>query len=134
MLVAHVGKLQRIQIYPTGEVETPSSPIRRQNSGREHPSGIARQPDAMAVHIRVQMAAAGCKWRQPGATWRQPGIKWRQQGVGCPPMVYPDSLSGYTPCMDSKQLSSISDCFDDQQAIKTPKLNTFFIIIDCKGP
>ena len=34
-----------------------------------------------------------------------------------------------TPCpdifaMDSKELSSISDCFGDQIAIKTPKLNT----------
>ena len=33
-----------------------------------------------------------------------------------------------TPCpdifaMDSKELSSISDCFGDQKAIKTPKLN-----------
>ena len=32
---------------------------------------------------------------------------------GCPSMVYPDALSGYTPCMDSKELSSISDCFGD---------------------
>ena len=50
------------------------------------------------------------------------------------PMVYPDALSRYTPCMDSKELSSISDCFGDKKAIKTPKLNTFFIRIDCKGP
>ena len=43
---------------------------------------------------------------------------------GCPSMVYPDALSGYTPCiLDSKELSSISDCFGDQKAIKTPKLN-----------
>ena len=52
---------------------------------------------------------------------------------GCNPMMYPNALSGYTPCMDSKELSSISDCFGDQKAIKTPKLNTFFIRIDCKG-
>ena len=26
--------------------------------------------------------------------------------------------------MDSKELSSISDCFGDKKAIKTPKLNT----------
>ena len=43
-------------------------------------------------------------------------------------MVYPDALSEYTPCMDSKELSSISDCFGDQKAIKTPKLNTFFLL------
>ena len=35
---------------------------------------------------------------------------------------------------DSKELSSISDCFSDQKAIKTPKLNTILIRIDCKGP
>nr|CAN60982.1 hypothetical protein VITISV_021435 [Vitis vinifera] len=37
-----------------------------------------------------------------------------------------------TPCpdifaMDSKELSSISDCFGDQKAIKTPKLNTILL-------
>ena len=29
--------------------------------------------------------------------------------------------------MDSKKLSSISDCFGDQKAIKTPKLNTIWL-------
>ena len=42
-------------------------------------------------------------------------------------MVYPDALSEYTPCMDSKELSSISYCFGDQKAIKTLKLNTFLL-------
>nr|CAN66139.1 hypothetical protein VITISV_036373 [Vitis vinifera] len=72
---------------------------------------------------------------------------------------YPDMLSGsltkvskpcYSPCsaalqwcvrmpcpdifaMDSKELSSISNCFGDQRAIKIPKLNTILIRIDCKG-
>ena len=37
-----------------------------------------------------------------------------------------------TPCrtsfaMDSKELSSISNCFGDQKAIKTPKLNTIWL-------
>ena len=37
-----------------------------------------------------------------------------------------------TPCldifaMDSKELSSISDCFGDKKAIKTPKLNTIWL-------
>ena len=37
-----------------------------------------------------------------------------------------------TPCpniftMDSKELSSISDCFGDQKVIKTPKLNTIWL-------
>ena len=51
---------------------------------------------------------------------------------GCPSMVYPDTLSGYTPCilellMDSKELSLISDCFGDKKAIKTPKLNILWL-------
>ena len=51
---------------------------------------------------------------------------------GCPSMVYPDALSRYTPCilellMDSKELSSIPDCFGDQKAIKTPKLNILLL-------
>ena len=29
--------------------------------------------------------------------------------------------------MDSKELSLISDCFGDQKAIKTPKLNTIWL-------
>ena len=60
MLVAHIGKLQetsrhrakwlrnspgkrykRIRICVTGEVETLSSPIRRQNSGCGHPGEMA---------------------------------------------------------------------------------------------
>ena len=37
----------------------------------------------------------------------------------CVRTPYPDIFA-----MDSKELSSISDCFGDQKAIKTPKLNT----------
>ena len=44
-----------------------------------------------------------------------------------PPMVCPDALSGHLFAMDSKELSSISDCFGDQKAIKTPKLNTIWL-------
>ena len=29
--------------------------------------------------------------------------------------------------MDSKELSLITDCFGDQKAIKTPKLNTIWL-------
>ena len=75
----------------------------------------------MAARIRVQMAAAGYN-------------SYSDMLSGCPPMVYQDALSGYTPCIDSNELSSNSDCFGDKKAIKTPKLNTFFIRIDCKGP
>ena len=34
--------------------------------------------------------------------------------------------------MDSKELSSISDCFGDQKAIKTPKLNTIWLELIAK--
>ena len=44
-----------------------------------------------------------------------------------PPMVCPDALSGHLFAMDSKELSSISDCFGDKKAIKTPKLNTIWL-------
>ena len=40
------------------------------------------------------------------------------------PMVCPDALS---LAMDSKELSSILDCFGDKKAIKTPKLNTIWL-------
>ena len=59
----------------------------------------------------------------------QPGGKWRQPG-GIPTRV--DCAGFHTPCIldllkDSKELSSISDCFGDQKAIKTPKLNTIWL-------
>ena len=49
--------------------------------------------------------------------------------VACSPIRTPsDGVSGRPVrtsfAMDSKELSSISDCFGDQKAIKTPKLNT----------
>ena len=131
-----------IRIRPSGEVETLSFSIRHQNSGREHLGGsggsrvqiggsrvqiggsrvqIGGSLVQMAAHIWVQMAAAGCN-------------SYPHMWSGLPSMVYPDVLSGYIPCMYSKELSSISYCFGDQKAIKTLKLNTFFIRNDCKGP
>ena len=104
-------RYKRIRICVTGEVETLSSPIRRQNSGCEHPGG--------------KCAAAGCKWQHPGCKLAAAGWNsYPDMSPGCPLMVYPDNLSGYTPCMDSKELSSILDSFGDKKAIKTPKLNT----------
>ena len=41
------------------------------------------------VNIRVEVAAAGCK-------------SYPDMWSGRPPMVYPDALFGYTPCLDSK--------------------------------
>ena len=51
-------------------------------------------------------------------------------------IAYGKGLQSYSPScfwtfycfsMDSKELSSISDCFGDQKAIKTPKLNTIWL-------
>ena len=82
------------------------------------------------------------KCRQSDVKWRQPDVNhpdgmcsdetiasYSDMFSGCTSMVYPDALSGYTPCilellMDSKEFSSILDCFGDKKAIKTPKLNT----------
>ena len=67
-------RYQRLRIRLSREVETLSFSIRRQNSGREHPGGSG----SSRVQILPDM--------------------WS----GRPPMVYPDALFGYTPCLDSK--------------------------------
>ena len=142
MLVAHIGKLQetsrhcakwlwnspgkrykRIRICVTGEVETLSSPIRRQNSGCETSGCNGGDNRILDVDIRVEWRRqqnSGCG--HPGGKWRQPdGITTRVEWAG-----------SHTPCildllMDSEELSSISDCFGDQKAIKTPKFNTIWL-------
>ena len=88
-------RYQWIRICLTGEVETPSSPIRSQDPDTKHPGGMC------AATAHVPMPSDGVSGRE----------------------------GSHTPCildllMDSKELSSISDCFVDQNAIKTPKLNT----------
>ena len=70
---------------------------------------------------RMQMAVARCKMAAVGCN------SYPDMLFGCPPIVYPDALSEYTPYMDSKELSSISDFFGDQKAIKTRKLNTIWL-------
>ena len=120
ILVAHIGKLQetsrhcvkwlrnspgkrykRIRIRVTGEVETLSSPIRRQNFGCET-SGCngggsripdvdiwvewRRQPDSGCGHPVGMTAATGFRmWTSGwngGGNWIpdviQPGVKWQQ--------------------------------------------------------
>ena len=68
-------------------------------------------------------------------------MEWRRQLDGIPTWVESggSQMEFHTPCildllMDSKELSSISDCFGDQKAIKTPKILHNLIGIDCKGP
>ena len=74
-------------------------------------------------YIQVESGGSRMEWR------RQPGVKWRQPD-GIPSRV--ECAGSHTPCIldllkDSKELSSISDCFGDQKAIKTPKLNTIWL-------
>ena len=69
------------------------------------------------MNIRVEVAAAGyklaaarCKMTAAGCKLAAARCKsypdmWSERLL----MVYPDALSGYTPCMDSRELSSISD-------------------------
>ena len=61
-------------------------------------------------------------------------MEWRRQLDGIPTWVESggSQMEFHTPCildllMDSKELSSISDCFGDQKAVKTLKLNTILL-------
>ena len=54
-------RYKRIRICVTGEVETLSSPIRRQNSGCEHPGGMwAAAEFRMQWQQQDAMVAVGC--------------------------------------------------------------------------
>ena len=96
---------------------------RQQNSGRGHQGG-------MAAATEFRMWTSG--WNDggnripdvihPGGKWQQPdGITTRVEWAGSHTPYILDLL------MDSKELSSISDCLGDQKAIKTPKLNTIWL-------
>ena len=97
-----------------------------------HPARIpdVKDPDGMVAadfrmwYIRVESGGSRMEWR------RQLGVKWRRQPDGIPSRV--ECAGSHTPCimdllMDSKEPSSISDCFGDQKAIKTPNLNTIWL-------
>ena len=78
-----VDGYQMIRIRPSGEVETLSFSIRRQNSRCEHPGG--------------KCAAAECKWRQPGAMAAAGcnggnRVQWRQPGANPTRICCPDAL------------------------------------------
>ena len=80
-------RYQRIQICLTGEVETPSSPIRRQAPDVKYPEKVELRPD------RIPNVG------YPEKMERRKGDRLRVQGVGTPS---PDdteraSLSGATP-------------------------------------
>ena len=94
-----------------------------------------RQPDVSGGAAGWKVAAAG--WKVAAAGWKvtAAGCKWRRSRVesfwqppgGIPTRV--ECAGSHTPCIldflkDSKELSSISDCFGDKKTIKTLKLNT----------
>ena len=107
------------------------------------PSGVripdVKHPGGMSAAAKFRMWTS--RWNgggsrildviHPGGKWRQPdGIPTRVEWAMIPVRV--EWVGSHTPCildllMDSKELSSISDCFGDQKAIKTPKLNTIWL-------
>ena len=80
------------------------------NSGC-HPGGMRRGCKVTAARYKV--AQSDVKWWAARYKMAAAGYKWQD-----PILLVFGSL------MDSKELSSIWDCFGDQKAIKTPKLNT----------
>ena len=55
------------------------------------------------VNIRVEVAVVGYKLAAAECKMAAAGCKfYPDMWSGRPPMVYPDALFGYTPCLDSK--------------------------------
>ena len=109
-----VGAISGSGYVHPGKFETPSSPIRRHVPDAKYPDGMCRMQD-----IRVESGGSRMKRQYPVRICYPDALRW----------CIRTPLSRYTPCildllMDSKELSSISDCFGDKKAIKTPKLNT----------
>ncbi|RVW81614.1 hypothetical protein CK203_049468 [Vitis vinifera] len=88
-------RYQRIWICPSGEVETLSFSIRRQNFGHEHPGGSARQPDINGG-------------THPGANGGSRVQLLSGYVVRMPSMVYPDALSGNQDTNASQAMSYLS--------------------------
>ena len=87
-------RYQRIRICLTGEVETPSSPIRRQAPDVKYPEKVECHPDRISAVI------------YPEKMERRKGDYPHMHGLGTPP---PDdtehaSLSGATPSGFSKRI------------------------------
>ena len=118
---------QLIQICVTGEVETLSSPIRRQAPDVKYPEKVERRPDKIP------------DVRYPEKVERRKGDRLCVQGVGTPP---PDdtervSLSGATPSGFSKRICGAlpyPDSFREKHttlAIITPRTIAYPIRICC---
>ena len=85
-----------IRICPSGEVETPSFPIRRQVLDVKYPEKVERHPDRIP------------DVRYPEKVERRKGDRLRVQGVGTPPPndTKSASLSGATPSGFPKRIRS----------------------------
>ena len=96
----------------------------------KHTTLVNITPRMIAYPIRICCPDHWLKCTSLAMSFRQPATAYVS-----PPS---DGVSGRPVrtsfAKDSKELSSISDCFSNQKAIKTPKLNTILIRIDCKGP
>ena len=98
---------------PYPEQLHPDSPRRHTTLANiTHPDDSISYPDMLSgsltkVHKPCYIIPTAC--HNP----RSAALRW------CVRRPCPDIFA-----MDSKELSSISDCFGDQKAIKTPKLNT----------
>ena len=98
---------------------------------------VERQPDKILPRVEWAMSriAKGtvCMCKGERATWHFLGRIPHSLHSG---FAYGKGLQSFSSSyfwafhcfsMDSKELSSISDCFGDQKAIKTPKLNTIWL-------
>ena len=84
-------RYQRIWIWLTGEVETPSSPIRRQAPDAKYPNGMSaekipnvKHPGGMSAAAEFRMWTSG--WNGSGSRISDVNIRveWRQQqNSGC---------------------------------------------------
>ena len=79
--------------------------------------------DTREHHTRTMHILSGCVVRIIDLIWASLATSFGQPATDHVPP--PSCLDIFT--MDFKELSSISDCFGDQKAIKTPKLNTIWL-------
>ena len=139
MAALHLGRrYQMIRICPSGEVETPPLPFGSWIPDMNIRVESGRQPGAkwwsasgckMVAHIRVQIGGSRVQF---GGSWVQflPGYVCSDALLWCIRTPCPGMLLAWIPKNSPQSWIALMI----KKAIKTPKLNTFFIRIDCKGP
>ena len=84
---------------------------------REHHTWMIAYPIRICCMDHwLKWASLATSFRQPATAHVSPPFRW------CVRTPCPDIFA-----MDSKELSSITDCFGDKKAIKTPKVNTIWL-------